>query len=469
MSDRADVKPVLAAEIPAVIRLAEFVSGFPIDPSRETVSLVRNALLDVMGCIVMGASQAVSAKAQSAFASKDAGLSTIYGTDLTAPADKAALLNAVSGHSMDFDDWELPGNTHPTVVMVPAILAAASGRAYSGRQVVESYIAGFEVIARLGEAVNFDHYDAGWHSTATLGTFGAAAAVSRLWGLSKEQTVNALSIAASRATGFTCQFGSNAKPLQAGFAAEAGYTAALLAYHGLTGQSHVLDAPRGFNALTAHGDSGRFASTFDKLGASLALDEHGIVFKIYPSCGYTHRIVDCALDLRQRGMIDPSEIVRISLHSPDFHSSILPFMQPTNRTEALFSLPFCASLAFLSGNVTLGDFDQRRWNEPEIRALVAKTSVHPYAPQRPDCNYAPEDPDRMEVETIDGQVHLATIVYPQGSPQNPASDSMIVEKFCQNLEIGLGTRPSDGYLDQLINWPEANDIIGLLSGLEAKS
>ncbi len=132
--------------------------------------------------------------------------------------------------------------------MLPASLAIAPPVA-AGREVVSAYLAGFEVIARLGEALNFEHYDAGRHTTATLGALGAAAACARLTDLSADTTTNALSIAVSAVSGFACQFGSDTKPLQAGFAARAGVEAAYLANAGLTGQAHVLDHPRGRAAL----------------------------------------------------------------------------------------------------------------------------------------------------------------------------------------------------------------------------
>ena len=182
-------------------------------------------------------------------------------------------------------------------------------------------------------------------------------------GMPAEQTAHALSFAISAASGYTCQFGSHAKPVQAGFAARAGVEAACLARAGLTGQSHVLDHQRGMATLMWGLDHQRLDRALSKLGRPYALSEHGLVLKPWPSCGYTHRIMTCALKLRQRTTTD--QIAHIDAHLPDFHARVLPFGPPANRAEALFSLPFVAATGLLHGDLTLADLDPRIWADPD--------------------------------------------------------------------------------------------------------
>ena len=350
----------------------------------------------------------------------------------------------MAGHALDFDDWEIPGNTHPTVVFLPALLAV-SGQETCGMDLARAYLAGYEVIARLGEALNFEHYDAGWHSTATLGAPAAAAACARLLGLTTHETANAMSFAVSAASGYTCQFGSSAKPLQAGFAARAGVEAACLASSGLQGQSHVLDHPRGMAALMGSVVPERLDTALNKLGRVYALAEHGLVLKPWPSCGYTHRVMTCAL--RLRGFVAPSSIEAIDLHIPDFHAVVLPFAQPKNRSEALFSAPFVAAMGLVHGDLRLADLERRRWDEPPIVDLIGRTRVHAFAPARQELNYSEEDPDRMVLSLADGRRLEEICVYPSGAPQAPMSAEQLWSKFESNAGDGCEIRAA-----RLGNW-----------------
>ena len=237
------------ADAPAIIRLSDFIAEACLPLDAAIRATVRAALIDTLGCILAGAQRPVARQTRQAISNWGSGSSEVFGTGLHLAPPWAAMANAVAGHSVDFDDWELPGNTHPSVILFPAMLAVAAERPTRGEEIVDAYLVGFEVIARLGEAVNFEHYDRGWHSTATLGPISAAAAVARLLGLDRNRVAHALSIAVSQAAGYTCQFGSDCKPLQAGFAAKAGVVAASLAAHGLTGQPHVLDAPHRFQCI----------------------------------------------------------------------------------------------------------------------------------------------------------------------------------------------------------------------------
>ena len=238
--------------------LAEFVAMA--GPGRTLDAVIGPALADCFGCILAGAQTEVAGRAQTALGPLAAGEAPLYGTAATLSAPHAALVNAVAGHALELDDWEEPGNTHPSVVLLPALLAAAQRHRVSGRRLLAAYAVGAEVIMRLGEAVTLDHYSRGFHATASLGAVGAAAAVARPSGLDPGQAGHAMAIVASQAIGYTAQFGSNAKPLQAGFAARAGVEAAAFAAAGATGQAGALDGPRGFAGLLGQHSEDRLAA-----------------------------------------------------------------------------------------------------------------------------------------------------------------------------------------------------------------
>ena len=443
-------------------QLAIFVSEAALDLDDDVTAIVRDALIDTLGCFIVGADEEVARYARAALDPVAGGKAPVFGTAMYADPESAAFLNAVAGHALDLDDWEIPGNSHASVVILPALLAAGSGQVLGGQRLCAAYAAGFEVIARLGEAVNFEHYARGWHTTGTLACIGAAAAVCRLWDLPAEQTCHALSLAVSRAAGLTRQFGSHAKPLQAGFAAENALRSARLARAGLTGQPHVLEGGQGYFALTAHGDEARQRIPFSRLGRPLALAEYGLVIKPYPSCGYTHRVIDCARELRARGL-DRDRIGSIRVELPDFHAAILPFAQPSNRREALFSLPFCAAIGLSRGDLQLDDLDREAWCDAGIRRLIEITRVEPFAPARPQLNYDPEEPDRLTLELDGGESLTACVAYPRGAPQNRLGLDDIFAKFHRNA--GRRHRPEPAAVAALAEWPACDDLNPLLESI----
>ncbi len=448
----------------AIETLATFVANTDFAPDTTTVTSARDALIDTLGCILTGAREDVGKNTVTALSDWGTGSAPVIGTTKTLPVPWAALANGSASHILEFDDWEIPGNTHPSGVLFAAILAQAATRPTSGKAILEAYIAGFEVIARVGEAVNYVHYANGWHSTATLGALGAAAAVARLRRLSAEQTAHAIAISVSQAVGYATQFGSNTKPLQAGFAAKAGVVCASLAAQGLTGQWHALESDNGFNALMAHADPERFAANFRTPGTPLALTEYGLVIKPYPSCGYTHRLIDCALQLRDRVLPQLDDIVQMTASLPNFHGAILPFQQPQDRPEAVFSLPFCIALALVKGHVTLQDFEDEAWTEPQIMRLIQTVEKQMRVPKNPDVNYDPAEPDWIEITLRDGTVLRSEVAYPLGAAPNNMSSAQILEKFESNLAFCQGD--IDGFeaaIAALKTWETADDINAVIA------
>lgn len=416
---------------PSLTRLGRFVAEDPLELDDGLLETIRTGVIDCFGCILAGTQHPLTEGALTA--AEALGMSgdrPVYGTGVSVSKPAAALLNAAAGHAVEFDDWEVPGNTHPTIVLLPALLASID-QDTSGIELAQAYLAGFEVIARLGEGLNFEHYDRGWHSTATLGAIGAAAAVARVLGLNAEQTTGAMSLAISRSAGLTCQFGSSAKALQAGFAAETGVSAAHFAKAGLFGQAHALDHLYGFRALMAGTSQDRLEGALAKLGMGYALAEHGLILKPWPSCGYTHRLMTAALVVAPQ-LASVAEVEHVDLHLPDFHAKILPFQQPRSRAEALFSAPFVVGMGLLAQCLRLSDLQDEAWCRPDIQQLIACSQVHPFVPSRPHLNYDDDEPDRLVVRLRDGNRLEATCSYPLGAPQNPMSAAQIEGKFLDN-------------------------------------
>ncbi len=425
-------------------------------PSAKARTLIRDAGADLLGCILAGVDHPYSASVHRSVAGYSGG-APVIGTSDRLAGPFAAMANAVAGHVLDFDDWEEAGNTHPSVVMLPALWALASEKGYTGTEVLDAYAAGFDIIVRLGEALNFSHYNRGWHTTATLGVIGVAAACSRLLGLDEGRTAHALSLAISQASGYTCQFGTAAKPLQAGFAARDGLMAARLAQEGATGHARVLDDPAGFVSLLA----GTSLERLDKALATepgSALLDWGIVLKPYPSCGYTHRLVDCAISLSDR--LEVGEVDRIEVSLPDFHYAVLPYDRPETQSEALFSVPFCVATALLRGRLTLDDLGDDARRAPDLVNLIGR--IHPvqHAARRPDLNYDPDQPDTLMVVLRSGERLFAESAYPLGAPKNPMSTAAIRDKV-----RAIAGRRGTGCMEALMRWESSSDLTELFSTL----
>ena len=447
----------------ALQRISRHIARSRFDPSSASLDYLRDAFIDIYGCMLAGATQPVSLKTHQALLASGqihpAASAIVYGTGYRATPGAAAMANAVAGHALDFDDWEVPGNTHISVVLVPAIMAASAGSSLSGAAAIDAYLAGYETIAVIGEAINLEHYERGWHATATIGAIGAAAAVGRLLELDRQQTANALALATSRALGYNAQFGSEAKPVQVGFAVDGGVLAAQLAAAGVNAQSHMLDHRRGMAALMSHADLDRVSASLASLGRELAIERHGIVFKPWPCCGYTHRILTGMLELHERG-IDTAEIDSIELQLPDMHAAILAFTQPGDQSEALFSLPYCAAMVLLTGNLTVTDLAERSWQREDVKQLIAKTVLQPFRANRPELNYDPDQPDRVVVET-GGHRDEICIPYPLGSPQRPLQKAQLREKF--RLNAALDNDRIEQLWQRLGHWPQAQNLHDLFT------
>ena len=212
------------------LQFAEFAVSAKLMP--KMVDAARWAIVDGFAVILAGANSEVAVRVADGLVVDGQGVVPVYGSSQQTSPGLAALINAVAGHAYDLDDWEAAANTHPTVVLLPALLAVSYNKQVSGQQLLIAYAVGFELITRLGEAITLDHYNRGFHSTATIGSIGCTAAVAKLLELDVQTTANALSIAATQASGFTLQFGTNVKPLQAGFAARTGVEASLACQSG---------------------------------------------------------------------------------------------------------------------------------------------------------------------------------------------------------------------------------------------
>ena len=254
---------------------------------------------------------------------------TALGIPTRMTAEAAAYVNGAAAHVLDFDDCGDALGGHPTVPVLPAVLAVAEETRTPSEDALTAYVVGVEVENAIGLCLNYRHYERGWHPTATLGIFGAAAASARLLGADRETAQRALAIAASMSSGIKGNFGTFMKAGQVGAATSKGIAAARLAAGGVTANRDVFSGQHSFPKVF-NGDETVDWSSLAELGSRWTMESPGLVFKLHPCCGSTHAAIDAALGMRFDGEIDPATTESIDIY---LHPRRLPHIdRPYPRT-----------------------------------------------------------------------------------------------------------------------------------------
>ena len=421
-------------------RLAAFISDVAKNHSSEALQRSRRAVLDTIGCMLIGIDEPIARNTLAAVSRWGCGTAPVVGMDITLPAPWAALVNGSSAKAFDYDDWDDQGLTHTTATLLPAILAMLDGRQASGLDLFDAHIIGVETIIRIGAAVNPEHYTRGWHATSTIGAIGATAACARVMGLDTEQTGSALSLATSMAGGSTTQFGTMAKPLHAGLAAKAGVLAATLATEGVTAHTDTLDGAISFASTMSDATQADFGQHLDKLGNPWGILEHGLHIKLYPSCGGTHRVIEAALELREAHSLKPDDIETVEINVSEFLCDLLPYGIPDNPTEALFSFPYCVAAALYWGQGGSRQFLPRAVDDKGVRQLAKRVLISSrHAPLR-DRLFLEGDPDTVRVRTRSGELLSSSVDVPLGAPPRFVDDATVEHKFYECAAKTLSTR-----------------------------
>ena len=401
----------------------------------------QEAFLDCTACIVAGLASPLLGPLRTATTvcgGPGRASAVSFRSGMTGPW--AAFVNGALGHASDFDDDNYPMIGHPSVVLVPTILAACEIAHGTGRDALIAYVTGFEVLAKLGRALNPAHYAAGWHATATIGMLAATAAAASVLKLGRDVTLSALGLAASSVGGVRENFGTMGKPFHAGKAAREGLTCALLAKSGMTASASALTGRFGWTRLASGGES------TGRRRRSLGLDSHGyellrtagkppsgVAFKAYPCCSNTHTAIEAALEIAGAETIDRSRIARVRCGVNREALNILTCHEPTTGLAGKFSLEYCVAVALLDGKVGLDQFSDRRASDRVLQRLARR--VEPYVDKR----IAGRDglwmtPCILEVVLDDGRSLAARVDYPRGHPRRPLTKTDLLAKLEQCAE-----------------------------------
>ena len=353
---------------------------------------------------------------------------TVIGTPLRVAVEDAAFANGTAAHALDYDDLNQSLSGHPSAPILPAALAVAERAGADGAALLTAFVVGVEIEAKLGRALNPALYETGWHATATLGVFGAAAATATLLGLPAERTAHALAIAASMASGIKANFGTDCKPLHVGHAARCGVEAALLAQAGFTGNPRALEHGDGFGATYGAGSAPAWGLATAGLGAPHDLVEPGIGVKRFPACASTHQALDATLALIEEHALAPAavEAVECAVHYLAPHQLI--YDRAGTGLQGKFSMPYCVAVALLDRSVGLAQFTDERVRRADVQALMPKVRmvVHPDQTTR-EC--LPTRFSEVTITLSDGRRLQRRVSQAKGQPQHPLTVDELQAKF----------------------------------------
>jgi 2-methylcitrate dehydratase PrpD len=410
-------------------KIAEFIVNTRYsEVPREVIDVAKLHILDTLGCLIAGSCEEIGRIVRAYIKAQGRmGEATLLTQGIATSPAYAAFGNGIVAHVLDYDDYEVPSMAHPSVSVLPAVLALGEKLGASGESCIEAYLAGMEVISQVGRGIAPEHYDRGWHSTGTLGALGAAAASSRLLNLDSEKTKVALGIAASMSSGLRGNFGTMTKSFHAGHASRNGVEAAGLAALGFTAAMDIIEGDLGFCTVFTDGRDFDLAKISDRLGNPFSLFSPGVGRKLYPSCAATHGYLDGLIELASRHDIKPEDVDSVECGIFYRHPKMLIHANPKTGLEGKFSLEFCAALALSQRGATLKDFVDSKVMDPEIQKLIKKVSKA--VTDEAGVRGTEVTVALMKVSLIDGTTYSCRVEHKKGSPGNPSSVDEIVHKF----------------------------------------
>lgn len=343
------------------------------DLPEEAREAGRQCLLDFLGCALAGAAEPpVEILVATVVRPEGSREAALIGRRERASRLTAALVNGTAGHALDFDDTHTAMNGHPSVPVLPALLALAETDDADGRRFLTALVAGIELECRLGALLGGHHYEIGFHSTGTVGTFGATAACAHLLGLDEDGWLRAIGIAGSEAAGLKAAFGTMAKPLHAGRAASAGALAALLARDGFTAAPDVLETPQGFAAT--HAGSTPDPSALDKFAGRFLI--RATLFKYHAACYLTHAAIEAARQLRAEHAIDPHAVESVVVTVAPSLLGVCNIPEPRTGLEGKFSLRATTALALLGEDTgAVATYSDAKMSDPSVVRLRDRVRI----------------------------------------------------------------------------------------------
>jgi 2-methylcitrate dehydratase PrpD len=442
-------------------KLAQFFCGLQFEDLPDNlVYQVKTFFLDWLGSAVAGHSHAPTQMMLSlANDMKGAEETTILPNNSKHLPIVAALVNGASSHVVEMDDLHRESIFHPAAPILSAVLAAGEKEHVSGCNLILGILTGYEIGIRTALAAGKSHYRY-WHTTATCGTFGAAAGAAKVLGLDMDSFVWAVGSAGTQASGLW-EFltdGAMSKQLHPAKSSMNGLLAALLAKRGFTGSSHIFEGEKGF--LKATSTDYNFGILTDALGETYHTARNSL--KYYASCGHTHSAIDAALKAWKGANMDVTAICSVTVSIYQGALDLLENVKAHTPYLAKFNLPFCIATALTFGHVDLDAFTEKRLVNPKMLNLMDVISLK----EDPKLTrlYPQKWPSQVEIMTADKKTYNGYCEFPKGDPENPLSEEELIKKFnklCGNI---ISKHKKDRIIDLALNLEKVNDVANIFQG-----
>ena len=435
--------------------LATWIAGVSSDEFTDRPRRwAKHAILDWFGVTLAGATDPlVGILAEDALDAGEAGKARLVGRKEQVTPAFAAMINGAASHALDYDDVNKRLHGHPTVPVVPAVLALAEQKGLSGRDVVDAFIIGYEAECLIGEMMGLAHYDHGWHATATVGTFGAAAGCARLLGLEADKAAMALGIAATQAAGLKSMFGTMCKPLHAGKAAMNGLMAARWAARGFTSRPDALECAQGFGATQS--TEFRGLPVRADAAAPFAVEEN--LFKYHAACYLTHSSIEAIRKLQQSHDFAADQVTRVRTFVDAGHRKVCDIPEPETGLQVKFSIRHCIGMA-ISGMDT-GDreiYTEATAARPDLVALRRKVEVEDKVH---DNRHAAE----IVIDLADGRSLVQFFDVGMPADDLEAQEQRLTAKFRRLADPILGAEKAKRIEELVLGLDDAESVADLMT------
>lgn len=360
---------------------------------------------------------------------------TIIQTKKKFPAIHAAFANAACGHSLDMDDGHRFAALHPGTVIIPAAIAAAEVSNVDMKTMITGIVAGYEVMIRIGSAINPSSLNRGFHSTGTIGPFGAVAAASKILNLNHEEIVGAFGLAGLQGSGLLQVNhegeGARVKPIAPAKAAMSGLFSCILAKKGVRGPLNIFE-----------GEDGFFKAFTDDLKTNLLIQGLGEEFEIckayikfYSACRHAHAPIDAALMAFRNARIHPSRIAKIEVSTYPVAIRLAGVTEVTTPSVARFSIPYSIALALTKGDAGVDKYCEEFIRDPQIQELSRKIELS--VGEKWEKSYPEKRGATVRIIGEDGKEWKTEVELAKGEPENPATWEEVFQKFYTNVKLIL--------------------------------
>ena len=426
----------------------------------DAIRVANESCFDLLGVILAGSLQPVGQIIQE-YVTKQGAVpeATILSGGAQSTMANVALANGTMGHALDYDDFG--GFGHPTVAVFPALLAIGEHSGATGRDLLEAYVLGCEVGLALQHATKYKQMDRGFHSTAVIGRLACAAACAKLMKLDEAQTITALGMAGSMASGLIHNFGTMTKPLHAGLTGRDGVTAAQLAQMGLTAGDQVVEHPFGFAATVLGEGIYDLDQMAENLGKPYRIQD-ALIIKKYPCCGGNHAMLDSLFSLMRDNDFTVDDVANAEIDQ-SYYSVVMLYQEPEDDLKGKFSAKYNVAAALVDGEVKIDTFTQEKIEDEAIGETMNKVRTRVMAKSEELLTNS-EDGLKVKITLKDGRVfeHTTARADILGGQKNPWGFENIQAKFRENVALVLNDEDVQRAVESWSDIPEVTNVTELV-------